>query len=385
MASVIVACAMVWLFFAAYHLIDLETIKDRIDETRYELSSVMNSIVDAETGQRGYLLTNNVSFLEPYQNALVTSDDYLKRLSYRTKYFPELKKPLRKIARLKDEKFRIIESSLQVQLNAGSYASHLTLSKDKGKQVMDEIRSEIMGMESMLVNKSNEIEGEVKTRLRQVIFGSVFLVLVICAVMLIAYKSTVKLFEHSMDTQKIADEFGHQAMHDPLTKIPNRRQFDLYLGDVLSQSFESRQSFALYYMDLDGFKTVNDVYGHDAGDEALIITIKRISETLRDSDFMARIGGDEFTLIVQDYTSRRELEMIGRRIIKALDMPIKFDGKIVQMGISIGIACYPADADSMETLIVTADNAMYTAKQSGKHQLVFAEDIASSEKSRQSV
>lgn len=129
-------------------------------------------------------------------------------------------------------------------------------------------------------------------------------------------------------------------------------------------------------MDLDGFKLINDQYGHDMGDKALITAVERINKTLRDSDFFARIGGDEFVLIANYFYDKDELRVVANRIIQSLNQPI-FDNtaeKQVFMGISIGIAIYPDDEKSAKALITAADKAMYAAKTSGKNQAFFIVD-----------
>ena len=145
------------------------------------------------------------------------------------------------------------------------------------------------------------------------------------------------------------------------------------MKQTLSQANRSKQKLGLLYMDLDGFKLINDQYGHDAGDKALIAAVERINKTLRDSDFFARIGGDEFVLVANHFNNKDELQMIAGRIIQALNQPI-FENSAqnqAQMGVSIGIAIYPDNSKSAKALITAADQAMYEAKASGKNQAVF--------------
>ena len=124
MASVILAVAMGWLFFTAYHLIDASGLKDKIEEARIEISNLKSTIVDAETGQRGYLLTGNVAFLEPYHNGLENSSKLIAKLSERVDDIPELKPVMSNLKTLIETKFRIIKVSLEIQLHAGSYSNY---------------------------------------------------------------------------------------------------------------------------------------------------------------------------------------------------------------------------------------------------------------------
>src|SRR5512147_499416 len=126
-ASLILTGAMGWLFFAAYNLIEIGARKDRIDGLRFSIISLQSNIVAAETGQRGYIITNNATFLEPYENAQRNTAELFDQISRNYAYFPELEPIFIRVKKLTDEKYRIIQSSIQIQLSAGAYASHLTL------------------------------------------------------------------------------------------------------------------------------------------------------------------------------------------------------------------------------------------------------------------
>jgi diguanylate cyclase (GGDEF)-like protein len=119
-------------------------------------------------------------------------------------------------------------------------------------------------------------------------------------------------------------------------------------------------------MDLDGFKGINDTYGHEAGDKVLIETSKKLKKIFREDDVVVRLGGDEF-VILAEYIKYDNLKIIANKIIKEILKPVSLEnGKLVQAGVSIGIAVYPDDADNMEKLIKRADEAMYFSKRSGK-------------------
>ncbi len=372
MAAMTLLAAVSWLFFAAFNLIDNVALKGTLDEARYESVNLLSAIVDAETGQRGYLITNNVTFLEPYNHARARAAEALVKWSASTTNLPELKPIIANLQKLIDEKFRIIESSLQIQLNAGSYAPHLTLSKDHGREIMDKIRAELNSAGDILNASEQRVRDEINTRLRQAITGAVLLLLVMVGILLFAYRRTVYLFDQNIKAQKVADRLNYQAGHDALTDIPNRRNFELTLKRVLAMSARNRESFGLLYLDLDGFKKVNDQYGHDVGDAALIEVIERFTVALRESDFLARIGGDEFVLIVQNYGNKAELELLANRIIQSLHSDILIAGRKIRLGVSIGVACYPSDARATDSLVAKADAAMYRAKEAGRNCVYFA-------------
>ncbi|MDO8350449.1 MAG: GGDEF domain-containing protein, partial [Gallionella sp.] len=133
---------------------------------------------------------------------------------------------------------------------------------------------------------------------------------------------------------------------------------------------------AVLFLDLDGFKKVNDTLGHDAGDMLLQAVSRRLKGVIRASDMVARVGGDEFTFILNDVGSDENTALIANKIIIALSEPFDLNGKTCQIGASIGIATYPDDAQNTGALIKQADEAMYLAKTSGKNTYKFYRDVS---------
>ncbi len=157
------------------------------------------------------------------------------------------------------------------------------------------------------------------------------------------------------------------AHHDTLTGLPNRALFNDRLDQAIRVAKRDSRQFALLFLDLDKFKRANDTLGHSAGDELLQAVAARIQHQVRESDTVARIGGDEFTVILRNITRRENAEIVARKIIAALAMPFQLGSQkqSVDIGTSIGIAVYPADAQDADALVKAADAAMYSAKQTG--------------------
>lgn len=166
------------------------------------------------------------------------------------------------------------------------------------------------------------------------------------------------------EQKQVEERIQHVAHHDNLTGLPNRLLFNDRLGQAISLAKRDTRQFALLYLDLDNFKPVNDTFGHDAGDQLLNSVAERIREQVRDSDTVARVGGDEFTVILRDINSRENVVAVAEKIIAALARPFHLERQkqSVDIGTSIGIAIYPDDAQDHETLIKLADAAMYNAK-----------------------
>ncbi|HWU82909.1 MAG TPA: diguanylate cyclase [Methylophilaceae bacterium] len=371
--SCIMALAMSWIFYVAQDLIEAGERKVQIEQTRYRIGAILSAVVDAEAGQRGYLLTGRTQFLEPYDAAVRNSGKLRADLALAGQAFPAIASQTQRITSLIEQKLRIIRDSLNLERNAGAYAPHLRLAKDRGKPVMDQIRLATASADAALVSEAGRVERKIGNRSKQLALATLLILMLIVSILYWSYKRTIWLFEHAVENIERAEKLGHIAMHDALTHLPNRRNFDEYLAKVHAQAARAHKQFALFYMDLDGFKLINDRFGHDAGDDALLATITRFTNILRESDYLARIGGDEFTLIVQDYKEQKELVILAGRIINALDKPImSLAGQDIWMGVSIGIATYPRHAQDINDLVASADGAMYQAKISGKNQYCFA-------------
>ena len=178
----------------------------------------------------------------------------------------------------------------------------------------------------------------------------------------------------------------HAAFHDALTDLPNRHLLDTLLEQEMKRAKRKGSYLALLFIDLDGFKQVNDRFGHDAGDAVLIAVSKRIRETLRDSDIVARLGGDEFVAVVTELVAVEEAGSLLSRLVEVLSRPIPYQSVTAQISASIGVSSYPQKNAqiSSETLLRQGDQAMYAAKQRGKNRFHFFDVAASEQQNRHS-
>jgi diguanylate cyclase (GGDEF)-like protein len=152
------------------------------------------------------------------------------------------------------------------------------------------------------------------------------------------------------------------ALHDELTALPNRRLFQDRLASALERARRTGAQTALLLVDLDHFKEVNDTLGHHAGDRLLKHVATVFSGRVRRSDTVARTGGDEFSLILEEPTSRAEADKVGSSLLEMLKQPLQLGDRSVQVSASIGIAVFPEDAHDMESLCIAADRRMYSQK-----------------------
>jgi len=173
-----------------------------------------------------------------------------------------------------------------------------------------------------------------------------------------------------MDEQK---QILHAALHDALTGLPNRVLFNDRLEHGMEQAKRHGWTLAVMFMDLDKFKTINDSYGHDAGDAVLLTIAKRLKETTRTDDTVSRHGGDEFLYLLMEINDDQDAAIIAKKIIKAVQMPCDVSVGELTVSTSIGISIFPRDGTTVEAMIKSADAAMYRAKQS-KSGYSFASD-----------
>jgi diguanylate cyclase (GGDEF)-like protein len=164
------------------------------------------------------------------------------------------------------------------------------------------------------------------------------------------------------------EQLEHVARHDPLTDLPNRHLFSDRLQQALVLARRQRLVLAIVYIDLDGFKHINDNFGHLAGDELLVTVSGRIKDALREVDTLARLGGDEFAAVLVDVQGLEECQDLIQRVLFACAEPVAIGSRTAQVSASIGLTLYPMDDGTPEELLAHADKAMYQAKKAGKNQ-----------------
>ena len=178
----------------------------------------------------------------------------------------------------------------------------------------------------------------------------------------------VALFTDVTLMKEHQDQLEHIAHYDLLTQLPNRVLLADRLAQAMMQSHRRHQSLAVVFIDLDGFKAVNDNHGHDVGDELLIIVSQRMNEALREGDTLSRIGGDEFVAILVDLDKEEDCKPVLERLLLAASSTVVISGIELRVSASIGVTISPQDSADVDELMRHADQAMYIAKQSGKNR-----------------
>jgi diguanylate cyclase (GGDEF)-like protein len=183
----------------------------------------------------------------------------------------------------------------------------------------------------------------------------------------------------AIESRASEERIRYLAHYDGLTSLPNRFLFNEYLDLALRSARRHNQKFAVFFVDLDKFKDINDTLGHEAGDQVLREIAARLRSVLRHTDKIARMGGDEFYVLIEDLTDGRYAADVARKLLDEASRPIRINGQECQLSASVGIAIYPGDGDDAQTLLKNADGAMYRAKELGKNGYQFFAAYANAE------
>ena len=180
-------------------------------------------------------------------------------------------------------------------------------------------------------------------------------------------RSYAAQFSDITEKKRMEEALSKHANFDPLTGLANRRMFRELLEQEIKKSNRSHKSLALLFVDLDRFKDVNDMLGHHVGDQLLIEAAKRIVSSVRESDIVSRLGGDEFTVILSEITEVSRIENVAHAIIQSLSKPFQCVSEDINVSASIGITIYPTDTTDLSDLLRYADQAMYLSKSEGRN------------------
>jgi len=184
------------------------------------------------------------------------------------------------------------------------------------------------------------------------------------------------IFYDITERKALEDRLDHLAHYDSLTDLPNRMLLQDRLEQAIASAERQNNKFALLFIDLDGFKRINDEVGHPVGDEVLKIAARRLLAVIRGMDTAARLGGDEFVIILTDIRSRDNAARVAQKVLASLSQPYLVADLSLSVSASIGISLYPSDERLASELLRSADEAMYQAKNGGKHQVRFYGNVS---------
>ncbi len=183
----------------------------------------------------------------------------------------------------------------------------------------------------------------------------------------------VGIFDDVTDEREEVERIRYRANYDALTGLPNRSLLYDRVLQAIAKAVRSGGRLALLFLDLDGFKPVNDRFGHLVGDQVLVAVAERLQACVRDSDTVGRLGGDEFVILLAEMSSAADAPVVSNKVLSAVAAPFEVSGVVItDLGASIGIALYPGDGETVDLLLAAADKAMYAAKRAGKGHYVMA-------------
>ncbi|MFN3233458.1 MAG: diguanylate cyclase domain-containing protein [Alphaproteobacteria bacterium] len=266
------------------------------------------------------------------------------------------------------EVFQLLENG---QITAAKNLAETATPRNlKLRAQIEQIMGDVKGFTSAAVAEAAAREREALLTL-----GSVLVIVVLVGAGAGIY--SLRALGTDLLRREIRETHLHQrASVDKLTGLPNRSHFRSLTGKALQSAKRSGEQMALLFIDLDGFKQVNDTHGHAAGDTVLQEIALRLTRSVRESDIVCRLGGDEFAVSLTETETREDARIAARRIIDFLAVPYYVEDRMVELGASIGIAMSAEDANDIDTLLRRADQAMYAAKESGGNSvLMFSELI----------
>lgn len=340
-------------------------VEDRASTVLNSVSCALDDLQDAETGQRGYLLTESPDYLQPYFRGSRDVEQALKQMSSAVAGDRESMEIVRRIDEVRGNKLSELARTIAL-VRVGERAKAMALVRtDQGKREMEVLRGYFDRLTGIWQTRRHAAAYDVQQR---VVFGAGALaVFAVFVGGLVAYALVVQQRAFA-NISAYSEAMNHAAGCDPLTGLPNRRRLLSTIDTLTARRDIGTYKIALLYLDVDGFKSVNDVLGHSAGDAFLRRLAKWLSAVVRREDVFARVGGDEFVVLLIDYADDEELRLLARRLIEQVraaahaEYASRFD-----IGLSVGIATYPDRVKNIRELIDVADAAMYAAKRQRAH------------------
>ncbi|MBV8633226.1 MAG: diguanylate cyclase [Burkholderiaceae bacterium] len=343
-----------------------------VSQTYEVISSFRNMqkhLLDAETAERGYVITGDPAGLPAYQASLqqIQSDSDLIA-AFVTNY------PVQKVRFLELQKtisyrLKTLQMIVDTRSAGGVDAAHELVSLDEDKLEMKRIHDVLMQME-----EEENVQLNVRLHARDIAYREfwwsfVALIITLSASTAWQYLQVRRIMQLEAEAKR---RMRHMAEHDPLTGLPNRRQLQDKLELAIAYAKRSGKKVAVMFIDLDGFKAVNDNMGHQAGDELLKVVAQRLRHATRSNDFVARLGGDEFVVVLSELDQLADATRLASKLNDLISQPVPLAEGVARISTSIGISLFPANGRSSAELLGKADDAVYQAKAAGKNQFQWA-------------
>lgn len=342
---------------------------DDLHQQLHVLDGMLLTLQEAETGQRGYLLTGRAEYLHPYVRARDTIDALLAALLQAFGNDRDLQDRYWEIESLARRKLEILDRSVHLAKTKGRAAATAAMRDGSDRATMRELRSTINGIRVRKTAALNMEFQDAANRQRSTRTNALLLFVSLIGFAGLTLSVALRGLRFK---RKLAEQLRKDSHHDALTMLPNRRYLEEILRQTIARAERNRSGFALLYIDLDGFKQINDRFGHPAGDELLKSVAARFRSVVREGEMVGRLGGDEFAVVMSALQNPDEPQLLATRLVESLQGVLLPDFPEARVSASVGTAFYPEAGRTAEQILRHADERMYAAKRNGSASLIQA-------------
>lgn len=370
-------CCLLGLAASAYFLSKEQRDTDRLVRRTQEIVSRVTQaqqlVLDAESTGGGFLLVGDTRLLQRYQELLPRIDREVDALGELFAGNASDSAAVTDIRQCVGVRFSFLSRLTQVRASQGIDAAARLAPTGTGPAEMGYVSTVL----SELKNAQNaQLRAHLEQREHVMLKLWIITLAFIAAGVALAVWAYYSTRRASIERQSHDRQKEYMARHDALTGLANRRYLQELLDAQIAHARRRNSVVALMYLDLDGFKEVNDTFGHDSGDELLIDVARRLRGALREGDVVARLGGDEFVASLPDLHAVADVDFVATKLIDVLSAPYALEAGEARISGSIGVAMFPRDGDSPKALLVAADRALYRAKTAGKNRFRWAGEVA---------
>ncbi|MGI4828164.1 MAG: putative bifunctional diguanylate cyclase/phosphodiesterase [Janthinobacterium lividum] len=333
------------------------------EQVQLRVASLRAFVYSAESDTRGYVFTGRQTLLVSQKTDMQAAWRVLDKLAKELESDPGKKNYVDQIAHALRQRFDILQLISRTREASGPEAVVGILAGGESLQLKHQLEEQFLSLESAeddsITNKSLEAERAAAMSKALIVFAALPASLSLILLSIVTAHLLVR-------SKRLQQQLTFQAEHDLLTGLPNRQCLDKHVSDLLRQARKEGTGFAMFGIDLDRFKEVNDRFGHHNGDIFLQQVSNRLRSVLRQSDVLLRVGGDEFLGLLPNVRRKSDAESVAKKLMSSLTEEIRLQGSAVTASVSIGYAIFPDHGDSGAALAMHADQALYRAKKAGR-------------------